>query len=226
MQQNHFTAANMKDHTCNSPIGYTTADLPKVSIPFYGATNRHTDGPTVFYCSDIPADNSTIILVQVFEPLPNWFSTRSGFEEPGWENFQRVIHTHVVPYMVQHVKLNALHECNDRAVRLCCENGNHTIGKAEAKNDCQCSDQLDGQPHVGREPERKQRTRTTMPLTGRDLLDPMRLHGKHLLTILASHFHRVLNRTDLAHRYLLCCQDRHFPLHQNWARGVYLRDLH
>src|SRR5713226_9931370 len=116
--------------------------------------------------------------------------------------------------MVQHVKLNALHECNDRAVRLCCENGNHTIGKAEAKNDCQCSDQPDGQPHVGREPERKQRTRTTMPLTGRDLLDPMRLHGKHLLTILASHFHRVLNRTDLAHRYLLCCQDRHFPLHQ------------
>src|SRR5713226_808636 len=107
--------------------------------------------------------------------------------------------------MVQHVKLNALHECNDRAVRLCCENGNHAIGKAEAKNDCQCSDQPDGQPHVGREPERKQRTRTTMPLTGRDLLDPMRLYGKHLLTILASHFHRVLNRTDLAHRYLLIC---------------------
>ncbi|MGZ3647063.1 MAG: hypothetical protein ACXVCM_24780, partial [Ktedonobacteraceae bacterium] len=25
-------------------------------------------------------------------------------EEPGWENFQRVIHAHVVPYMVQHVK--------------------------------------------------------------------------------------------------------------------------
>src|SRR5260370_42231499 len=94
------------------------------------------------------------------------------------------------------------------------ENGNHAIGKAEAKNDCQCSDQPDGQPHVGREPERKQRTRTTMPLTGRDLLDPMRLHSKHLLTVLASHFYRVLNRTNLAHRYLLCCQDRHFPLHQ------------
>jgi hypothetical protein len=107
MQQNHFTAAHMKNHSCNSPIGYTTADLPKVSIPFDGATNRHTDGPTVFDCSDIPADNATIILVQVFEPLPHWFSTRSSSEEPGWEKFQRVIHTHVVPYMVQHVKLKA-----------------------------------------------------------------------------------------------------------------------
>src|SRR5215467_7430934 len=53
------------------------------------------------------ADNATIILVQAFEPLPHWFSTRRSFEEPGWENFQRVIHTHVVPYMVQHVKLKA-----------------------------------------------------------------------------------------------------------------------
>src|SRR5712691_7910344 len=90
------------------------------------------------------------------------------------------------------------------------ENGNHTIDKTEAEYDCQRPDQPDGQSHVGREPERKQRTRTTMPLTGRDLLDPMRLYRQHLPTILASHFHRVLSRTDLAHRYLLCCQDRHW----------------
>jgi hypothetical protein len=45
-----------------------------------------------------------------------------------------------------------------------------------------------------------------MPLTGRDLLDPMRLYRQHLPTILASHFHLVLSRTDLADRYLLCCQ--------------------
>src|ERR1051326_1228219 len=86
------------------------------------------------------------------------------------------------------------------------ENGNHAISKTEAKDDCQRSDQPDRQSHVGREPECKQRTRTAMPLTGRNLLDPMWLYRQHLPTILASHFHRVLSRTDLAHRYLLCCQ--------------------
>src|SRR6266480_5875184 len=83
------------------------------------------------------------------------------------------------------------------------ENGNHTIDKTEAEYDCQRPDQPDGQSHIGREPERKQRTRTTMPLTGRDLLDPMRLYRQHPLTIRATHFHRVLNRTDLTHRSLL-----------------------
>src|SRR6266700_5445090 len=107
VQQNHFTAAHMKNHTCNPPIGDTAADLPKVSISFDGATHRHPDGPTIFDCSDIPADNATILLVQAFEPLPHWFSARSRFEEPGWENFQRVIHAHVVPYTVQHVKRKA-----------------------------------------------------------------------------------------------------------------------
>src|SRR5216684_6621993 len=34
MQQNHFTAANMKDHTCNSPIGYTTAPSQRSLYPF------------------------------------------------------------------------------------------------------------------------------------------------------------------------------------------------
>src|SRR6516162_9746729 len=97
----------MKNHPCNSPIGDTAAHLPQVFISFDGATHRHTDVPAIFYCSDIAADNSTILLVQAFEPLPHWFTARSSFEEPGWKNFQRVIHAHVVPYMVQHVKLKA-----------------------------------------------------------------------------------------------------------------------
>ena len=98
----------MKNHTCNSPIGDTTANLSQVSISFDGATHRHADGPTVFDCSDIPADHATILLVQAFEPLPHWFSARSRYEEPGWENFQRVIHAQVVPYMVQNVKRKAV----------------------------------------------------------------------------------------------------------------------
>ena len=70
-------------------------------------SHRHPDGPPIFDCSDISADNSTVLLVQALEPLPHWFSARSRFEEPGWENFQRVIHAHIVPYMVQYVKLMA-----------------------------------------------------------------------------------------------------------------------
>src|SRR5438876_9780402 len=114
MQQNHFTAAHMKNHACNPPIGYTAADFPKVFISFDGATHSHTDGPTIFTCSDIPADNATILLVQAFEPLPHWFSASSSFEEPGWENFQRVIHAHVVPYMVQHVKSRVVLQKSER----------------------------------------------------------------------------------------------------------------
>src|SRR5947207_4797228 len=98
----------MKNHTCDSPTGETAADLPKVFIPFDGATHRHADGPTIFDCSDIPADHATILLVQAFEPLPHWFSAGNRSEEPSWENFQRVILAYVVSYMVLHV-LPSLH---------------------------------------------------------------------------------------------------------------------
>jgi hypothetical protein len=66
VQQNHFTAADMKNHACNSPTGYTAADLPQVFLAFDGATHRHADGPPIFDCSDILADHATVLLVQAF----------------------------------------------------------------------------------------------------------------------------------------------------------------
>src|SRR5436305_15078948 len=67
------------------------------------------------------------------------------------------------------------------------ENGNHTIDKTEAEYDCQRPDQPDGQSNIGREPERKQRTRTTMTHTGRAMLAPNRHYHQHLPPILYSH---------------------------------------
>ena len=98
MQQKHLAIANIKNHSCNSPIRYTTANLPKVFISFNRATHRHANGPTVFDCSDIPANNSTILLVQFFEPLPHWFTTRSRSKELAGRIFNESFMHHTVPY--------------------------------------------------------------------------------------------------------------------------------